>query len=134
MNANLSKVGKILQKCRHLSLLAMPIAAIALFKTKKAPGEKTENQIGKATNFVKNNAGKLTFLAWLPTVVEEGLATFKGNKAAKQLLDSDLAKKVAKTNALGFSTYLLSAVLSSVGIYAAKKVKDKIAAPKEIKQ
>lgn len=112
----------------------MPIAAIALFKTKKAPGEKTENQIGKATNFVKNNAGKLTFLAWLPTVVEEGLATFKGNKAAKQLLDSDLAKKVAKTNALGFSTYLLSAVLSSVGIYAAKKVKDKIAAPKEIKQ
>ena len=132
MNANLSKVGKMLQKSRGLSLLAIPISLIALFKTKKAPNEEPKNKIDKATTFIKNNAGKLTFATFLPVLIEEGLATIKGNKIAKQMLSPELAKKVAKTNALGYSTYLALAVLSGLGIYLGTKVKDAIAKPKPI--
>lgn len=126
-NHNLSKFGKILQKCRPMSILAAPIAMIALFKTKKAEGEKPKNAVDKVTTFIKENAGKLTFAAFLPALAEEGLATLKGNKFAKQLLSPELAQKVAKTNALGFSTYLLTAALSGLGIFAGTKVKDAIA-------
>ena len=134
MNANLSKFGKVLQKCRPLTLLAIPISLIALLKTKKAPDEQPKNKLDKATTFIKNNAGKLTFAAFLPAILEEGLASLKGNKFAKQLLSPDLAKKVAKTNALGFTSYLLAATLSAVGLYAGVKVKDAIAHKKEIKE
>lgn len=130
MNANLSKFGKILQKCRPMHFLALPIAMIALCKTKKAPGEEPKNGLDKATTFVKNNAGKLTFAAFIPVLLEEGLATLKGNKFAKQLLSPDLAKKVTKTNALGFSTYLLLATLNGLGIFLGTKVKDSIASRK----
>lgn len=127
INANLSKFGKVLQKCRPLSMLAAPIAMIALWKTKKAPGEKPTGVVDKTTTFVKNNAGKLTFAAFVPMLIEEGFATLRGNKYAKQLLKPSLAKKVAKTNAFGFATYALLATLTSVGIYLGTKVKDSIA-------
>lgn len=130
MNANLSKVGKILQKCRYAALLTIPIALIALWKTKKVPNEKPKNTLDKTTTFIKDNAGKLTFAAMLPILAEEGLATLKGNSLAKKLLSPELAKKVAKTNALGFTTYLLAAVLSGLGIYLGVKVKDSIASKK----
>ncbi len=130
INATSSKLGKILQKCRPMSLLALPISAIALIKTKKAPREEPQNGTDKAMTFVKNNAGKLTFAAFLPVLFEEGLATIRGNKLAKQTLNADLAKKVAKANTLGFSTYLLMATLSGLGIFLGTKVKDSIASKK----
>ena len=132
MNANLSKIGKMLQNCRGLFLLAMPISLIALFKTKKAPDEKPKNKLDEATTFIKNNAGKLTFMTFLPLLIEEGLASIKGNKIAKQMLTPELARKVAKTNALGFSTYFALAAFSSLGIYLGTKVKDMIAKPKPV--
>lgn len=134
MNANLSKIGKILQKNRALAMLSLPIALIALLKTKKAPNEEPKNKLDKITTFIKNNAGKLTFATFLPTIAEEGLATIKGNKLAKQLLDPELAKKVAKTNALGLSSYILLATLSAIGIHLGVKVKDAIAKPKIAKE
>lgn len=134
MNANLSKFGKILQKCRPMALLAIPVSLIALWKTKKAPGEEPKNGLDKTTTFIKNNAGKLTFLAFLPTLLEEGLASVKGNKLAKKLLNPELAKKVAKTNALGFSSYALLATLSGLGVYLGTKVKDAIASKKLVEQ
>ena len=127
MNANMSKIGKALQKCRKATILTVPIALIALLKTKKAPGEQPKDALDKTTTFVKNNAGKLTFAACLPMLIEEGLASIKGNKFAKQFLKPELAQKVAKTNALAFSTYLLAAVLGSIGIHYGVKAKDSIA-------
>ena len=127
MNANLSTIGKILQKSRSMTLLAIPIAMIAMFKTQKAPGEEPKNKVDKATTFIKNNAGKLTFATFLPVLLEEGLATIKGNSYAKKFLSPEVAKKVAKTNAFGFSSYLMAATLSGFGIYIGTKVKDAIA-------
>lgn len=134
MNANLSKFGKILQKCRPITILALPISLIALFKTKKASGEESKNGLDKTTTFIKDNAGKLTFATFLPTILEEGLASFRGNKLAKELLSPDVARKVAKSNAYGFISYLSMATLSGLGIFLGTKVKDAIAKKKPIQQ
>ena len=111
-------------------MLVLPIALISLIKTKKAPNEKPEGALDKTTTFIKNHAGKLTFAAFIPVLLEEGLATIKGNKIARNTLTADLAKKVSKSNMLGFSTYLALATMSAVGIWLANKIKDKIAQPK----
>lgn len=123
-NHNLSTAGKILQKSRPFMLLAAPVSLIALFKTKKS--EEPKSVTGKVTKFIKENAGKLTFAAFLPVLAEEGLATLRGNSFARKALSPELAKKAAKTNALGFATYLGLAALSSLGVYLGVKVKDKI--------
>lgn len=123
-NQNLSKAAKMLQKCRPLMLLATPIALIALLKTQKP--QEPESTTGKVTTFIKENAGKLTFAAFLPTLAEEALATFKGNGYARKLLNPELASKAAKTNALGFVSYALLALGASLGIYLGVKLKDAI--------
>lgn len=132
MNANLSKFGKALQKCRPLTLLAVPIALISLFKNKKPDGVKPEGAVDKTTTFIKDNAGKLTFAAFLPTLIEEGMASIKGNKLANKLLSPELAKKVAKGNKIAYLTYLGTAIAAGVGIYTANKIRDAIAKPKKV--
>ena len=126
MNANLSKAGKFLQKCRPIGLLVYPIAMIALLKNKKAPEEEPKNVLDKATTFVKDNAGKLSFAAYLPLLIEEGLASAKGQKYAKKFLSPDLAKKVLKNNVLGFSTYFIVATLTALGTCLGTKVRDTV--------
>ena len=133
LNANCSKIGKALQKCRPSIVLAAPVSLIALCKTKKAPGEEPKNTTDKVTTFIKNNAGKLAFVSCLPILIEEGLASIKGQKLAKKLLSPELAKKVTKCNLLGFSTYLLMAICCSLGVYLGVKVKDSIASRQPIK-
>lgn len=132
LNKNFGKIGKVMQKCRGLAMLSAPISLIALWKTKKAPNEEPKSNTGKVTTFIKENAGKLTFITFLPILLDEGLASIKGGKFATKLLSPELAKKVSKSNALGFSTYLGLATLSSLGIYLGTKVKDAIAKPKLI--
>ena len=126
LNANKTKFVKILQKCRPLTILALPIMAIGLLKTKKAPGEQPKNALDKTTTFIKDHAGALTFATFMPTVIEEGLASIKGNGLAKQYLDSDLAKKVAKTNRYGFLSYLGMASIMALSTTIGVKVKDAI--------
>lgn len=131
LNANSSKIGKVLQKCRGMSLLAAPILLISMFtktKVSEVGQDKDASTLEKTTGFIKKNAGKLTFATFLPTLIEEGMATMKGNKLAKEALKDmpELLKKVKKTNLLGYSTYLAMAVLTAVGATAAVKVKDSI--------
>lgn len=125
LNGN-SSIGKILQKTRYLQALIIPIALIALLKTKKQEGQEPKNALDKATTFIKDNAGKLAFAAFLPTLFEEALATFKGNGLAKKVLSSDLVQKVAKSNACGFASYFGMAATSAFAIFLATKVKDAI--------
>jgi len=134
-SANLSKLGKTLSKSSRIFRFAIPIiSTIALYKTKKAPDDKPKGFLGKATEFIKNNAGKLTFLACVPTLADEAIASIKGYKLAKSIdvLNPDLLKKVARTNRVAFLSYISSTVLASLGIFAAVKVKDSIAKPKPI--
>ena len=126
LNANKGKLSKILQNCRPLALLSIPIMLIAVLKTKKTEDEKPKNKIDKATTFIKENAGILSFSAFIPTLLEEGLATIKGNKLAKEFLDSGSAKKIAKANGLAYLTYFGTAVGYGIGATLATKIKDAI--------
>ena len=134
INANLSKIGKVLQKFRALKILAIPISIIALLKQKKESNEEPKNKLDKATTFIKNNAGKLTFATFLPILIEEGLASINGHQIAKKILSPELLKKVLKTNTLGYLSYLTTGLVSAVGVSLGVKVKDAIAKPKPINE
>lgn len=137
MNFNLSKVGKFLQKCRPISMLAPSLLIMyGAFTRKSKPKEegKELNGVQKTHNFVRNNAGKLAFAATLPILIEEGMATIKGQKYANKLLSPDVAKKILKGNMLGYATYLAAGVLGALGARAAVKVKDNAIAKKERKR
>lgn len=135
MNANFSKFGAMLQKLRPVSVY-LPVV-IALFGAVTKKGEpKDENGLTagqKTKNFIRNNAGKLTFFAMLPMLTEEAMATIKGQKLAKGVLSKEMAAKVGKTNATAYLTYLLSALCASLGAWAAVKIKDKAIEKKQQK-
>lgn len=136
-NNHLDEIGKLLQKSRKpLMFIVTPlIGLVALCKTKKAPNQEPQGTMDKATDFIKNNAGKLTFLAFVPILAEEAIASIKGCKFAKEAgLSTELVAKVAKTNKIAYLTYLGSALLTSLGIYLGVKVKDAIAKPVPVNQ
>ena len=129
-NNAFSFIGRLLQKCRPLTKLAIPIVLISLFTTQKAPNEKPQGIIDKTTDFIRNNAGKLTFLSFLPTLIEEGMASLKAVNFAKKVLDPSLVTKVAQTNKLAYITYAGVALTTTLGVALAVKAKDMIAHPK----
>ena len=132
LNHNFGRASKLLQKMRMPVLAALPvIALVALFKHKKAEGEKPQGFFDKVTTFIKNHAGKLTFTAMIPIVAEEALASFRGEKLAKELLSPELLKKVKLNNRLALLTYAGFAVASAIGIALGVKVKDAIAQPQK---
>ena len=134
MNFNNSKILKTIQKMRPQLLFGIPslILAISLFKRKKAPGEKPKGFFDKTTTFIKENAGKLAALSIVPIVIEELVATKKGNTLAKQLLSPENFKKVIKANRWGAISYIGGTILIGTSVWLANKVKDAIAGPKEI--
>lgn len=136
MNYNLSTVGKFLQKCRPISILAPVVLGIygAISKKSKPNGENQElTSAQKTNNFIRDNAGKLTFAAALPMLIEEAMATVKGQKYANKVLKPDLAKKVLKGNAVAYCSYLAVALLGSLGVATAVKIKDNAMEKKEYK-
>lgn len=123
---NFDLSGKLLQKSKYLGVIGLPVLLIALLKTKKAPNEEANSTISKTTDFIKNNAGKLIFLAMLPNLAEEGLASIKGIRFAKKVLDPTLVQKMSKSYKFAFLTYLTTTLATSIGIALAVKVKDAI--------
>lgn len=132
-----SKYGKKLQDIARKKSLAKFVPIIFLLslftKNKKQTEDKKLNPWNKFTNFVRNNAGKLTFLTAVPLLTVEALATHKGNKLAKEVLSETLYRKVAKSNRTAFLSYLAQALITSLSIFAGVKVKDKIQAKHEKK-
>lgn len=139
MNWN-TKFGKAIQLSRNpLMALAGTITLLALAAKSKSRAEHQEKLTGKPEkkgfmSFIRDNAGKLSFAAMLPIVVEEGMASYKGAKLAKPLLSPEMFKKMNKANAMGLATYVLGAVAVGVGAWAAVKIKDKLVANKIAKQ
>ena len=134
INYNTSKFWKLMQKARSpLMVIPALLTGIALCKRKKIEGEKPKGFFDKVTTFIKNNVGVLSAGAMLPVLAEELKATSRGNKLAKQLLSPESYKKVVKSNRWGATTYALAVVGAGFAAHFANKVRDKIAAPKEIK-
>lgn len=133
MNRHIGVLGKIMQKSRQPFMILTSLALMtALFKRKKAEGEKPKGWFDKTTTFIKNNCGKLAFLGFAPTLIEEGMASFKAAKLAKDLLRPDKLKLMNKVNGKAWLTYAFNAVGVGLGAMVVAKVRDAIAHPKEV--
>lgn len=129
-NANNSKFWKCMQGIRVPAIAAsMGLTLFAAFtKSEKAdnnPNSELTNA-QKAKNFVRNNAGPLAFAAMVPVLLEEGMATIRGNAWAKDLLSPDIAKNVCKGNKIAYLSYLTTALALGASAFVAGKVKDKL--------
>ncbi len=123
-----SKAGNILQKMRtpvQLVGSAIPIM-VALLTNKRTDDNPPVNIWQKTTSFIKENAGKLVTLSFIPIITEEIIATVKGNKLAKEFLPKNIVKQVAKSNAFGAATYIGTAIFAGLAAFTGNKVRDKI--------
>lgn len=94
---------KALQKSRRYAPFA---PAAALIASRCLPTSKD----GKK-NFVERNAGILGFCAYLPTIIEEGMASLRGIKQAAKTLGKTANLGVLKRNyAFAWATYLLAGI------------------------
>lgn len=132
LNYNMSKVGKFLQKARLFTPMLATVALFTtLFKNKKAEGEKPTGWWDKTTTFVKNHAGKLAVAGMLPLVIEEAMATYKGEKFASKIPElGGLMKKIKASNRWGLATYVALTAAMGLGVMLAGKVRDAIIQPK----
>ena len=134
LNNNGGIILKTLQKARPISTKVPGlILLISLFNKRKATDkpQKNDSKIQKGADFVKRNAGILTAISFMPMVLEEGIASIRGQKLAKTLVKSkdlskDIFKKIKITNLYGFTTYSLAAIAGYIGVKLAIKVKDTI--------
>ncbi len=115
INANKGKFLRFLQKSRIWAVSA-PTALVML-----------NDSINNATpqnrkkNFIERNAGLLGFAAFLPTIIEEGLASIRGAKAAKNILGKTVNLKPLKRNYFfAWMTYLISGI--GLGVAAKQAV------------
>ena len=130
MNKFYSHVGKSFQhirmKNRKTAGVISMLALLAPSKTEQnmKPQTNDDKLIGKFRDY----SGLLVAGAMAPTVIEEGMASYKGNKLAKKLLNPELLKKVKTTNLAGFITYAVSPIVLGLGTYLGVQAKNNIIA------
>lgn len=135
LNRNFSKFGKILQNMKNPIMQSVGLIVLfGAFTRNSKPEEGKDLTKGqKIKNFIRNNAGKLSFAAMIPILVEEGMATYKGQKLADKMLSKDMAKIVSKGNKTAYLSYVITAAGIGLSSYAAVKIKDYLVAKKENK-
>lgn len=102
INANKGKFLRFLQKSRMFASAA-PTALLMMDGLFRRKDDKP--------NFIERNAGILGFMSFLPTIVEEGLASIRGVKAAKGVLGKAVNLKPLKRNYIfAWATYLLAGI------------------------
>ena len=68
-------------------------------------------------NFFELNALSIGFLAYLPTIIEEGLAPIHGVKAAgKFVKDKSLLNPLKRNYAFAWMTYLIAGIATAIGV------------------
>lgn len=102
INAHKGKFLKLLQKSRMIASAA-PTVLLMLDGVFRREDNKP--------NFIERNAGILGFLSFLPTIAEEGIASIRGVKAAKNVLGKTVNIKALKRNYFfAWCTYLLAGI------------------------
>lgn len=125
-NFNNTKLWKAIQITRNpLIYIGTALAFLPAFTKKQTAAEGEElTKEQKNKNAIRNSAPIVAAAAFLPTIMEEGMATVKGNKWAKQVLSPELFKKVVKLNKFGFAGYVITAVGLGLASLTAKVIKD----------
>lgn len=92
---------KILQMSKRYA----PFAPTALLLANGLFKDKNNSQ----KTFIERNAGVLGFAAFLPTIIEEALASFRGIKAAKQVLKNPPKLNILRKNyVIALCTYIVA--------------------------
>ena len=103
INAHKGKFLKFLQKSRGY-VSAVP--TVLLLLNGAIPKDKDNKK-----NFIERNAGLIGFASFLPTIVEEGLASIRGVKAAKETLGKAVNLAPLKRNYFfAWLTYLIAGI------------------------
>lgn len=98
---------KLLQKSRMLT----PYVPTAILLASQITPDKKDGK----PSFFKKYGGLLGFAAFLPTIIEEAMASGRGIKTAKEALGKSPALKTLKKNyAFALATYIISGILLGV--------------------
>lgn len=126
-NFNNSKLWKAMQNVRTPSMILASAFAILPALTKDIKPKEGEELTTKEkiNNGLRKASPALAFFSMAPMLLEEGKATLNGNKWAKELLNPETYKKVAKSNRYGYASYLATAASFALMAFVAKGVKDK---------
>ena len=109
-NFEKSKFFRGLQKLRVLGMYApMAIAFLNDFSGKRKDGKQS---------FIEKYAGMIGFSAFLPTIIEEGAASWRGIQAAKKTLPNVKLGALKRNYFFAWMTY----VLAGVGVGLASKL------------
>lgn len=101
--------GKFMQFMQNSRVRAASVPTALLLLNSVIP--KKDNE----PNFLQKYAGVIGFSAFLPTIIEEGLASYRGIKAAKEVLGKKVNLTPLKRNyALALGTYVISGLLLGV--------------------
>ena len=106
INSEKSKFFKALQNLRIVGAFA-PMAVAFLNKITGG------NKDGKES-FIEKHAGIIGFGAFLPTIIEEGMASFRGIKAAKKILPKANLGALKKNYFFAWMTYFLAGIATGV--------------------
>lgn len=122
-------IGKVLSKLRWPGRIAAGwMGTIALFSSPK-PKDAPRNTFDK----IKENSGKIAFACMLPTVFEEGLASYHGIKIARKTgLAEPLIQNMKKLYRKALMTYVGHAVATGLAVGAANMIMQKFTRPKKV--
>ena len=151
LNNNGGIIMKTLQKARPVAMALPGIILLASILNKRKVNDEqlpTDSKFQRLKDGIKRNAGKLTALAFAPMLVEEGAASLRGGKIAKDLfklgklstviedgkLSKELLNKVRLANITKFAGYAVLAAGTVAATKLAIKIKDKLQARYEAKQ
>ncbi len=132
MNELKSKFGS-----KYLAMLTFPgylVAGLmeyfAIFSRKKPEGAPRS-----PVDYIEDNCGKIAFLAMMPTVIEEAVASYRGiNLAKKAGISDSLLKSMKKIYFKAHATYSGKAVLGGLAVYASRKIMDAFTRPKPVEE
>ena len=115
---------KFLQASGYVSLLTLPILAVAVLRRPTEKRGESDTAVGKTLDFVKDNCVALTAATQAPILLEEGLASIRGGKLVKGFLSPEKAKAINIYNTKAFLTYLGLSAVAVFGVWAANKVRN----------
>lgn len=125
INANSSKSLKYLQKMRGIQFLAPVIGLFSIFTSAKNDTDEHKLSFSEKTvNFIRNNAGKLSFICMLPMFIEEGIASVKGIKIAKNYVTAKTLESLKDCYKANQTAYGAKVFAIPLAIYAGVKIKD----------
>ncbi len=130
---NEKKCKKSIDKLENKKIKATTDVERDKIENKIVATKKVNKFFGKFNNFmlktyekIKDNIGKLVLLTALPTIIEEGVASMKGLKAAKQTFNPQAYKTLKTAYLVAWGSYVVKALVTAVTATSAVHIWDNL--------